>query len=183
MDRNRIEQLRSRLRSDADVGNLGILDSKAVRYYEEKDEEDYIDIRSPFFRDTDRIVSCKAFARYVDRSQVFFDVKNANITHRSLHVNLVSRVARLIGRVLKLNLDLIEAISLAHDIGHAPGGHSAEFILNDISNKYSMGGFNHNAQGIRWLHYLEKRLPKKPAQGLNLTLQVLDGVLCHDGNK
>ena len=181
MDQNRIEQLRSRLRSDGDVGDLGILDSQAVRYYEEKDEEDYIDIRSPFFRDTDRIVSCKAYARYVDRSQVFYDVKNANITHRSLHVNLVSRVARLIGRVLKLNLDLIEGISLAHDIGHAPGGHSAEDILNTISKNYSMGGFNHNAQGIRWLHYLEKRFPKKPAQGLNLTIQVLDGILCHDG--
>jgi dGTPase len=83
--------------------------------------------------------------------------------------------------VLKLNLELIECISLAHDIGHSPGGHSAEMILNDISKKYKIGGFNHNAQGIRWLHYLEKRFPKKPAQGLNLTLQVLDGVLCHDG--
>ncbi|GAG79286.1 unnamed protein product, partial [marine sediment metagenome] len=90
-------------------------------------------------------------------------------------------IARQIGRILKFNTDLIEAIALSHDVGHSPFGHLGEAILNDISLKNHMGVFNHNAQGIRWLSHLEKRFPDKPAKGLNLTLQVLDGVLCHDG--
>ena len=181
MDPNKIEQLRLRLGKDSDIGIHGILDSQAVRYYEEEDDKGYRDIRPPFFRDVDRIVHSKAYARYIDKTQVFFDILNANITHRSLHVIIVSRVARQIGRVLKLNLDLIESISLAHDIGHSPYGHLGEDILDKISQKYNLTNFMHNAQSIRWLTYLEKRFPKKPAKGLNLTLQTLDGVLCHDG--
>jgi len=177
MDPKTIEQLGNRMKRDVNVGIHGILDSEATRYYEEESE----DIRPPFFRDVDRIVHSKAFSRYIDKSQVFFDVNNANITHRSLHVTLVSRVSRQIGRVLRLNTDLIEAIALGHDIGHSPFGHIGEEILNEISKRYTMGNFSHNAQGIRWLSYLEKRYPKKPAKGLNLTLQVLDGILCHDG--
>jgi len=177
MDPKTIKQLGNRMKRDVNVGIHGILDSEAIRYYEEESE----DIRPPFFRDVDRIVHSKAFSRYIDKSQVFFDVNNANITHRSLHVTLVSRVSRQIGRVLRLNTDLIEAIALGHDIGHSPFGHIGEEILNEISKRYNMGNFSHNAQGIRWLSYLEKRYPKKPAKGLNLTLQVLDGILCHDG--
>jgi dGTPase len=168
------------MRRDSDIGFKAISDSQAVRLHEE-DVKSKIDIRPSFFRDVDRIVHSKAYARYIDKTQVFFGVNNANITHRSLHVILVSRIARQIGRILKLNTDLMEGISLAHDIGHSPRGHLGEKILNDISKKYKMGTFNHNAQGIRWLSYLEKRFPDKPAEGLNLTLQVLDGILCHDG--
>jgi len=80
-----------------------------------------------------------------------------------------------------LNTDLIEAIALGHDIGHSPFGHLGEELLNELSRDYNMGTFSHNAQGIRWLSYLERRFPEKPAKGLNLTLQVLDGILCHDG--
>jgi len=181
MDQKNIDELRQRMRRDANIGIHGILDSQAVRYYEDEDDKDYTDIRPPFFRDVDRIVHSKAYSRYIDKTQVFFEINNANITHRSLHVILVSRVARQIGRVLKLNLDLIEAIALGHDIGHAPFGHLGEDILNDICKRYNMGSFMHNAQSVRWLSYLEKRFPKKPAKGLNLTLQVLDGILCHDG--
>jgi len=168
------------MRRDSDIGDLAISDSQAVRFYEE-DEESDIDIRPAFFRDGDRIVHSKAYARYIDKTQVFFGINNANITHRSLHVMLVARIARQIGRILKFNNDLIEAIALSHDVGHSPFGHLGEAILNDISLKNHMGGFNHNAQGIRWLSRLEKRFPNEPAKGLNLTLQVLDGVLCHDG--
>jgi dGTPase len=181
MDKKKIDQLRLRLRRDTDIGVHGILDSEALRFYEEEEEEEYIDIRPPFFRDVDRIVHSKAYARYIDKTQVFFEVNNANITHRSLHVILVSRVSRQIGRTLKLNLDLIEAIALGHDVGHAPYGHLGEQLLNELSKEYNIGNFNHNAQGLRWLSQLEKRLPKKPAQGLNLTLQTLDGILSHDG--
>jgi len=168
------------MRRDSDIKEKAISDSQAVRYYEE-DEESKIDIRPAFFRDVDRIVHSKAYARYIDKTQVFFGINNANITHRSLHVVLVARIARQIGRILKFNTDLIEAIALGHDVGHSPFGHLGEEILNDLSSKYQMGVFNHNAQGVRWLSYLEKRFPDKPAKGLNLTLQVLDGVLCHDG--
>ncbi|MFW9939950.1 MAG: deoxyguanosinetriphosphate triphosphohydrolase family protein [Candidatus Thorarchaeota archaeon] len=177
MDKKTIEQLQARMRRDVNVGIHGILDTEATRYYEDESE----DIRPPFFRDVDRIVHSKAFSRYIDKSQVFFDINNANITHRSLHVTLVSRVSRQIGRVLRLNTDLIEAIALGHDIGHSPFGHLGEELLNDISRDYNMGTFSHNAQGVRWLTYLEKKFPRKPAKGLNLTLQVLDGILCHDG--
>ena len=177
MDKRIIEQLQTRMKRDVNVGIHGILDSEAIRFYEDESE----DIRPPFFRDVDRIVHSRAYARYIDKSQVFFEINNANITHRSLHVTIVSRIARQIGRVLRLNTDLIEAIALGHDIGHAPYGHLGEEILNKISKDYDMGTFIHNAQGIRWLSYLEKRFPEKPAQGLNLSLQVLDGILCHDG--
>lgn len=181
MDPTIIEILRQRMRRDSEVGIHGTLDSQASRYNPEEDENGYTDIRPPFFRDVDRITHSKAYARYIDKTQVFFEINNANITHRSLHVVLVSRVARQIGRVLKLNLDLIEAIALGHDIGHAPFGHLGEEILEEIGLKYNMGLFRHNAQSIRWLSQLEKRFPKQPASGLNLTLQVLDGILCHDG--
>ncbi len=177
MDKKTTEQLQARMKRDVNVGIHGILDAEATRYYEDESE----DIRPPFFRDVDRIVHSKAFSRYIDKSQVFFDINNANITHRSLHVTLVSRVSRQIGRVLRLNTDLIEAIALGHDIGHSPFGHLGEELLNELSRDYNMGTFSHNAQGIRWLSYLERRFPEKPAKGLNLTLQVLDGILCHDG--
>ncbi|MHA2280819.1 MAG: deoxyguanosinetriphosphate triphosphohydrolase family protein [Promethearchaeota archaeon] len=177
MQKKNSEQLQARMKRDVNVGIHGILDSEAIRF----DEAESEDIRPPFFRDVDRIVHSKSFSRYIDKSQVFFDINNANITHRSLHVTLVSRVSRQIGRVLRLNTDLIEAIALGHDIGHSPFGHLGEEILNELSINNSMGSFSHNAQGIRWLSYLEKKFPKQPAQGLNLTLQVLDGILCHDG--
>jgi dGTPase len=177
MDKKISDQLQSRMKRDVNVGIHGILDSEATRYYEDESE----DIRPSFFRDVDRIVHSRAYARYIDKSQVFFEINNANITHRSLHVHIVSRIARQIGRVLRLNTDLIEAIALGHDIGHAPYGHLGEEILDDISKEHSMGTFFHNGQGVRWLSYLEKRHPDKPAKGLNLTLQVLDGILCHDG--
>ena len=182
IDLTKIEQFSLLMRRESDIGEYGMLDSDAVRYHKEVEEnKNYRDIRPPFFRDVDRIVHSKAYARYIDKTQVFFEVNNANVTHRSLHVILVSRISRQIGRVLKLNLDLIEAIALGHDVGHSPYGHLGEEILNEISETYNMGIFNHNAQSIRWLSHLEKRFPNKPAQGLNLTLQTLDGILCHDG--
>ena len=180
MDPKNLKIYTLHMRRDSDIGDKAISDSQAIRYYKEDDDSE-IDIRPAFFRDVDRIVHSKAYARYIDKTQVFFGINNANITHRSLHVILVARIARQIGRILKFNTDLIEAIALSHDVGHSPFGHLGEYILNDISLNYNMGVFNHNAQGVRWLSHLEKRFPNKPAQGLNLTLQVLDGVLCHDG--
>ncbi len=133
---------------------------------------DYEDIRPPFFHDGDRIVHSRAYARYIDKTQVFYLVKNDHITHRVLHVQLVSKIARLIGRALLLNEDLVEAIALGHDIGHVPYGHDGETYLSDICRKHDIGGFHHNIQSVRALDRIEE---------LNLTLQVLDGILAHNG--
>jgi len=129
-------------------------------------------IRPPFSRDADRIVHSKAYSRYIDKTQVFYLVENDHITHRVLHVQLVSKIARTIGRALGLNEDLIEAIALGHDIGHVPYGHLGEEILSDLCREHNIGGFRHNVQSVRFLDDVED---------CDLTLQVLDGILCHNG--
>lgn len=91
------------------------------------------DIRPMFFRDIDKIIHSQAYARYIDKTQVYSFVENDHITHRVLHVQLVSKVGRTIGRALRLNEDLIEAIALGHDVGHTPFGHTGERFLDDIA--------------------------------------------------
>lgn len=145
-------------------------DYQYLRKKQAKKEEPYI--RPPFFRDADRIIHSMAYSRYIDKTQVFFLVDNDHITHRVLHVQLVSKIARTIGRALKLNEDLIEAISLGHDIGHVPYGHFGEKILSELCEKAGIGKFCHNVQSIQFLDVIEDR---------DLTLQVLDGILCHNG--
>lgn len=134
--------------------------------------EDKEDIRPIFFRDIDRIIHSLGYTRYIDKTQVFSFAKNDHITHRVLHVQLVSKIARTIGRSLRLNEDLIEAIALGHDIGHSPFGHKGEKYLNDICIKENIGYFCHNAQSVRVLKELEE---------LNISLQTLDGILAHNG--
>ncbi len=134
------------------------------------------DFRSPFAHDIDRIIHSHSFARYMDKTQVFFQIKNDHITRRSLHVQMVSRIARTIGRCLNLNLDLIEAIAVGHDIGHTPFGHAGESVLAAILQDKSAGTFIHNAQSVRVLQQLEHE-----GQGCDLTLPVLDGILGHNG--
>jgi dGTPase len=132
--------------------------------------------RQAYSVDVDRILHSLAYARYIDKTQVFYLVKNDHITHRVLHVQLVSKVARTIGRFLGLNEDLIEAIALGHDIGHAPFGHDGERFLSEICRKNSIGFFQHNLQSVQFLEKVERK-----GKGWNLCLQTLDGVLCHDG--
>lgn len=148
----------------------------AVRRF--KDENAEQDHRLPFAIDADRILYSRAYARYIDKTQVFSLVPNDHITHRALHVQFLSKIARTIGAHLNLNLDLIEAISLGHDLGHPPFGHDGEKMLSEISEKYLKTKFFHNVQGIRVLELLERR-----GAGLNLTVQVLDGILCHNGEE
>lgn len=93
---------------------------------------DMEDIRPIFFRDIDRIIHSSGYARYIDKTQVYSFIQNDHITRRVLHVQLVSKIARTIGRSLKLNEDLIEAMALGHDIGHTPFGHKGESLLNEI---------------------------------------------------
>lgn len=132
--------------------------------------------RQAYALDADRILHSRAYARYIDKTQVFCLIANDHITHRVLHVQLVSRIARTIGRFLHLNEDLIEAIALGHDIGHPPFGHDGEHFLNALCTKHLLPPFQHNIQSIRFLDHLERK-----GQGWNLSLQTLDGILCHDG--
>ena len=134
--------------------------------------EDTTDIRPAYFKDIDRIIHSFGYARYIDKTQVYSFVENDHITHRVLHVQLVSKIARTIGRALRLNEDLIEAIALGHDIGHAPFGHTGERFLNKICKREQIGYFCHNAQSVRVL---------KDMETLNITVQTLDGILAHNG--
>ena len=132
--------------------------------------------RQYFSLDVDRILHSLAYTRYIDKTQVFYLIRNDHITHRVLHVQLVSKIARTIGRFLGLNEDLIEAIALGHDIGHTPFGHDGERFLSRICEQHGIGGFQHNLQSVQFLERVERK-----GRGWNLCLQTLDGILCHDG--
>ena len=147
-------------------------DKDAIRFMAIDDN----DFRTPFFRDIDRIVYSLSYTRYMDKTQVFSFNDNDNISKRMTHVQMVSKIARTIGRALKLNEDLIEAAALGHDLGHVPFGHAGERILNEISNAHGEGNFNHNIQSVRTLLYVENN-----GIGSNITLQVLDAIMCHNG--
>jgi dGTPase len=140
------------------------------------DSSDDLGHRQRFSIDGDRILHSLAYSRYIDKTQVFYLIKNDHITHRVLHVQLVSKIARTIGRLLGFNEDLIEAVSLGHDIGHTPFGHDGERFLSRLCESHGIGSFLHNLQSVRFLQDIERK-----GRGWNLTLQVLDGILCHDG--
>ena len=131
--------------------------------------EEKPDIRPVFFRDIDKIIHSQSYTRYIDKTQVYAFIDNDHITHRVLHVQLVAKEARTIGRALRLNEDLIEAIALGHDVGHTPFGHAGEKFLDNIARKENIGYFCHNAQSVRMLKDLEN---------LNLTVQTLDRNTC-----
>lgn len=129
-------------------------------------------LRSNFVRDIDKIINCPYFNRYTDKTQVFSLYKNDDVTRRSLHVQLVSRIARTIGKALNLNCELIEAIALGHDIGHTPFGHAGERFLDELYCERTGRRFSHNIHSVR---VLDGIFP------YNITLQTLDGIECHDG--
>ncbi len=141
-----------------------------------REEQLEMGYRQPFSVDVDRILHSHAYTRYIDKTQVFYLIKNDHITHRVLHVQLVSKIARTIGRFLGLNEDLIEAIALGHDIGHTPFGHDGERFLSEICKSHGIGYFMHNIQSVQFLDNVERK-----GKGWNLCLQTLDGILCHDG--
>ena len=134
------------------------------------------DYRTDFFKDIDKILYSLSYTRYIDKTQVFSNIENDMISKRMTHVQMVSKIARTIGRALNLNEDLIEAASLGHDLGHVPFGHVGESILNEISLSYGEGIFAHNIQSVRTLTVLENY-----GLGSNITVQVLDAILCHNG--
>jgi dGTPase len=148
-------------------------DKEAIRLHGDINDGD---IRPNYFRDIDRIIHSLSYTRYIDKTQVFSNKSNDHIQKRIIHVQLVSKVARTIGRALSLNEDLIEAMALGHDIGHVPFGHLGESYLNELSLKYDGTYFMHNVESVRELNILEDH-----GVGKNLTIQVLDGILCHNG--
>ena len=128
--------------------------------------------RPAFVRDCEKIMHIPLYNRYGDKTQVFSLYKNDDISRRSQHVQLVSRIARNIGSLLGLNIDLIEAISLGHDMGHTPFGHAGERKLHELYYANTGRRFNHNVHSVR---VLDQMFP------LNLSLQTLDGIVCHNG--
>ena len=159
------------LRKEKDLSKYATKSSEAIRFKEDKE-----DIRPPFFHDVDRIIHSLSYTRYLNKTQVYTLNANDHVSKRITHVQLVSKIARTIGRALNLNEDLIEAIALGHDIGHTPLGHVGEAILNRLSLKELGEYFAHNIQGVRYYMYVSK-----DGKGLNLTLQVLDGIMTHNG--
>ena len=145
-------------------------DKDIVRKYPEHDKATIV--RPAFVRDVEKIMHNPYYNRYSDKTQVFSLLKNDDITRRSQHVQQVARIARNIGSLLMLNTDLIEAISLGHDIGHTPFGHAGERKLNELSMEYNKRAFNHNIQSARVFTTI---FP------VNLSLQTLDGIICHNG--
>ncbi len=158
-------------RQNACFTDFSFLDSNAIRRIANPHDAPNV-IRSNFIRDVDKILNCPFYNRYADKTQVFSFNKNDDITHRSLHVQLVSRIARTIGKALNLNLELIEAIALGHDIGHTPFGHMGEKLLDKLYFSHTCKHFSHNIHSVRVLDVI---FP------LNLTLQTLDGIACHNG--
>lgn len=133
-------------------------------------EEEQCDIRPVYQRDRDRILHCKSFRRLKDKTQVFLTPEGDHYRTRLTHTLEVSQNARTIAKALRLNEDLVEAIALGHDLGHTPFGHSGERALNEVCPL----GFEHNLQSVRTVDVLEK-----DGQGINLTLEVRDGILNH----
>ncbi len=161
-------------REDRYLSALACFSSSAIRRHQEKHKIN--EYRQAFSTDADRILNSLAFTRYIDKTQVFSLIKNDHLTHRVVHVQMVSRIARTIGRNLGLNEDLIEAASLGHDIGHPPFGHDGERFLSTLCKVHGAGYFHHNLQSIQFLDRIEKN-----GTGWNLSLQTMDAIVSHNG--
>lgn len=167
------EQIQEQIREDRSrhmVNPYAFRDEDVVRRNPNRDKASLW--RPAFVRDIEKIMNIPYYNRYSDKTQVFSFFKNDDISRRAYHVQLVARTARNIGRMLNLNEDLIEAISLGHDIGHTPFGHAGERLLSAKLQEHTGRFFNHNVHSVRVLDQLVN---------WNISLQTLDGVLCHNG--
>lgn len=151
---------------------LGLFKSKGRIIYEPHNQ-----YRTPFQRDRDRIIHSASFRRLKHKTQVFVNTEGDHYRTRITHSIEVAQIARTIAKYLNLNDDLAETLSLAHDLGHTPFGHAGEKALNECMLNY--GGFDHNLQTLRIVMFLENKYLK--FQGLNLTVETLDGLLKHNG--
>ena len=151
----------------------------AVRSYETRGREHpeaESSLRTPFQRDRDRIVHSKAFRRLRHKTQVFVDPEGDHFRTRLTHTLETAGIARGVGRALRLNEDLVEAVGLGHDLGHPPFGHAGEQALDEIVRERGGAGFRHNEHSLRVVDHLER-----DGRGLNLTWEVRDGILKHTG--
>lgn len=140
--------------------------------------EEPCDIRTCFQRDRDRILHSKSFRRLKNKTQVFLEPEGDHYRTRMTHTLEVSQIARTIAKALMLNEDLTEAIALGHDLGHTPYGHSGENALNAVLKEAGLKGFEHNEQSVRIVERIEK-----DGRGLNLTAEVVDGILNHGSDQ
>lgn len=159
--------------AESSMSSYACMNADAVREYPSKKYNNEL-LRTQFAIDVDKILHSPLYNRGNDKTQVFSFYRNDDITRRAVHVQLVSRIARIIGRALRLNLDLIEAIAIGHDVGHTPFGHKGEEFLNDLYFEHTGRYFNHNVHSVRVLQKISN---------CNLTLQTLNGILCHCGEK
>ena len=165
------------LREQIEQSEHGILCDKAAFADASKGrerEETPDPVRTCFMRDRDRIIHSKAFRRLKHKTQVFLSPEGDHYRTRLTHTLEVAQISRTVARALRLNEDLAEAIALGHDLGHTPFGHAGERALSDVRGV----PFNHNEQSLRVVRLLEKE-----GKGLNLSHEVLDGILCHTGPK
>ncbi len=165
-------------RTDIEKAEYSLLQPGAAKAAESKGrlrEEPKCDIRTDFQRDRDRIIHSKAFRRLMHKTQVFLAPVEDHYRTRLTHTLEVAQIARTISRGLRLNEDLTEAIALGHDLGHTPFGHNGEAALDEMYP----GGFRHNEQSLRVVDALEKT---SSGRGMNLTLEVRDGILNHTGD-
>ena len=169
-----------RTRNDIEQLELQILAPYAMKIRDSvgrEHSESPHEIRTCYQRDRDRIVHCEAFRKLEYKTQVFVIFEGDYYRTRLTHTIEVAQLARTIGRSLRLNEDLIEAIALAHDLGHPPFGHAGEQMLNQIMKSAGLSGFNHNERSFHIVTRLEKRYPD--FDGLNLSREVLVGILKH----
>lgn len=171
--KNKLEVIKNMKEHNKKLSIYASKDEDADRFYSIND-----DFRSSYFRDVDKVLYSLSYIRYTDKTQVYSFENNDMISKRMIHIQLVSKIARTIGRGLGLNEDLIEAASLGHDLGHVPFGHVGEKVLNKLSLEYGEGYFNHNVQSVRTLMHLENS-----GKGNNISFQVLDAILCHNGEE
>lgn len=161
-------------RHDAILGSRAFRDQNARR---SKSEDEDI-MRSRFAVDRDRILYSGAYRRYHGKTQVFSftNLIDEEMTNRNLHIAYVSQISRTIGKYLGLNTELIEAIALGHDLGHCPFGHDGEKALSESCFEAGIGHFHHNIESLHIVDHISRK-----GSGLNLTFQVRDGIISHDG--
>lgn len=159
---------------DQNLSEYACHDHQATRLRQDGKEK----LRSEFARDRDRILYSGAYRRYQGKTQVFSFASfiDEEMSNRSIHTTYVSQISRTIGKVLGLNLELIEAIALGHDLGHTPFGHDGEVALSDNCVRYGIGHFHHNIESLHIVDSVSRK-----GDGLNLTFQVRDGIVSHDG--
>ena len=170
---NLSKETAARIEEDREKGRINPYACKDSDVIRRDPAHDIANLHRPsFVRDIEKIMNVPYYNRYSDKTQVFSLVRNDDISRRALHVQFVSRIARNIGRLLGLNTDLIEAIALGHDIGHTPFGHAGERALSEIYHAHTGRYFSHNVHSVRVLDDICCQ---------NLSLQTLDGIICHNG--